>query len=273
MPELPEVETIRRTLTETVVGRRVKRIAVTRPKLLYKTSKQALTRYLVGQEVRRVARRAKYLIFHFGNGKVLVSHLGMSGKFLFYDVPPSAEKHTHLFIDFDDGTALRYVDKRYFGRLALVASDRLSEFNLLAEIGPEVGKKGFSLNYLRDKLRRRRSLKDLLTDQKLISGIGNIYASEILFRSGLSPLRLGDSLSDEEIAELCEQCKSVIAQAVRQRGSHVSDYVDAYNRTGRYQAFHRVYAREGEPCFICNTPVERIKQKGRSTFFCPVCQR
>jgi formamidopyrimidine-DNA glycosylase len=272
MPELPEVETIVRGLRLTLPGRRVTGVRLGKTDFI--DDPAVLERDLPGQKILAVRRMGKYLLFDLepadgsAGGASLLVHLGMTGRLVTAAPEEPEAPHTHAFFALDDGRELRYVDVRRFGRIALLAKD-----------GAELSKLGFepleaTEGQFADKLRGRRApIKSVLLDQRVLRGIGNIYADESLWRARIHPLRLAGSLTSNEVRELLRAVKSVLAAAIRMRGSSVSDYVDADGQRGLFQQRHRVYQREGKKCSRCGTAIERIVIGGRSSHFCPKCQR
>lgn len=278
MPELPEVETIRRDLDKEVVGRRIKTVEVSGMRSIRRhRTKRQFTGKLEGQKIAGIERRGKYLLFRLDSGDVVVAHLGMSGQLLrargTREKPP---KHTHIVITFTQGGQLRYVDPRTFGELFVTTPEELH-----AEV-PELAHLGFDpiddvLSWARfgDMLHARRAkLKTLLMDQKFIAGIGNIYSDEILFAAGLRHDRVSDTLSAQEIRRLYRAIGETLQDAIKHRGSSLADqqYRDVFGEIGEYQALHKVYDREGEPCPRCRNPITKAKTSGRSHFLCPQCQ-
>ncbi len=277
MPELPEVETIRRDLEREVVGRKVRDVDVRNMRVVRRhPNKRHFADKLEGAKIAGIERRGKYLLFDIGEGNRLVVHLGMSGQLLRAATKDPVPKHTHVIITFTQGGQLRYVDPRTFGELFVTAADQVT-----AEV-PELGELGFdpiedvmSWNEFGERLMARTvKLKTLLMDQKFIAGLGNIYTDEILWAAGLRHDRSSDSLSAQEVRRLYRALVETLHDAIKHRGSSLADeqYRDVFGETGDYQDQHKVYAREGEPCRRCRNPIAREKFGGRSTFFCPSCQ-
>ena len=276
MPELPEVETVRRDLEALVVGARVERVVVTGARTVRRTSAEAVRAGLEGRALVAAGRRGKYLCVTLDDGRWLVVHLRMSGQLLVADAPSAPLlAHTHVRLALDDGRELRFVDPRTFGEVVVVDPARLDdEAPGIASLGPEP--LDIDVAGLTRVLRpRRRQLKALLTDQHVIAGIGNIYADEIAHAAGVRFDRLGASLTRPELARLHASMQSILTAAIGARGSTLSDaqYVDLGGLGGGYQEHHAVYDREGQPCLRCGRPVLRVAWSGRSTFFCRRCQR
>jgi formamidopyrimidine-DNA glycosylase len=278
MPELPEVETIRRDLEKEVVGKRVKTVEVKGKRSVrrHKTSAEFRGR-LEGKKVGGVRREGKYLLVDLEGGDVLVVHLGMSGQLLrAKSAKEPLDKHTHVVVTFTQGGQLRFVDPRTFGELFVTSADELTK-----EV-PELEHLGF--DPLEDVMSwarfgtmladRRSSLKALLMDQKFVAGIGNMYSDEILFAAGLRYDRPSDSLSAQEVRRLYRSMVETLTEAVKLRGSSLADeqYRDLYGETGDFQGQHQVYDREGQACRRCRNAVVKVKVNGRSAFLCEHCQ-
>lgn len=272
MPELPEVETIRRGLQAHLVGRRIED-AAWMPTALRKPSPLPLA-HLGGRRVDSIDRHAKVLTWRLDDGKALVSHLGMTGKWLFADPADPVRPHTHLVLRLDDGRDLRFVDPRRFGWLALHASDDPPRDT--AHYGVDALDPAFTPAALGDLLRRSRApLKAFLLDQTKVAGLGNIYVCEALWRAGLSPRRRARNVPTGKVAALHAAIRGVLEDSLAAGGTSFNDYVDSIGREGSFLFDVAVFRREGEPCPRCGPGVEvrRIAQSGRSTFYCPGCQR
>jgi formamidopyrimidine-DNA glycosylase len=272
MPELPEVETIRRDLARTITGSRIESVLL-RDERVVRMCPQLFASKLRGRTVRSVHRRGKALLIDL-QGLWLVIQPMMTGQVVY--VPPgkkvAAVKETKAVFELSKGAALFYNDQRLFGRLAVV--DRPEEIGYLRAIGPEPLERGFTSGVLAGQLRGRNvAIKTLLLDHKVVAGIGNIYASEILFRSGIAPKRKATSLKANEIARLHQAIKDVLQEAVRMRGTSMRNYRDGRGMPGRYLRVVRVYGRDGQPCLKCGEPVKRFVQAQRSTYYCAHCQR
>jgi formamidopyrimidine-DNA glycosylase len=276
MPELPEVETVRRGLAATVVGRRVEAVHVTGARTVRRTSAEAVVAGLTGTTVVAADRRGKYLLLPVDSGALGVVHLRMSGQLLLARAGAAPDRHAHVVLSLAGGDELRFVDPRTFGEVVVVDGTRLAEdAPWLAALGPDALVELPSAAGLHRLLASRsRMLKHLLLDQHTIAGLGNIYTDEILHRAGLAPYRGSADISPAEAAALRRAVRNVLAEAIDARGSSLGDgqYVDLMGEAGGYQARHRVYGRPGQPCLRCRTPIERAKWAGRSTFWCPRCQ-
>jgi formamidopyrimidine-DNA glycosylase len=278
MPELPEVETIRRDLEKEVVGKRIKEVEVTGLRSIrrHKTKKQFTSR-LDAQKITSVTRRGKYLLVKLESGDLLVIHLGMSGQLLRTKSAKEVRaKHTHAVITFTQGGQLRYVDPRTFGELFVTAPDELeSQVSELAHLGFDPVEDIMSWTTFAERLTAHKTkLKPLLMDQKFVAGIGNIYSDEILFAAGLRHDRGSETLSSQEVRRLYRGMVETLQEAIKHRGSSLADqqYRDLFGNIGDYQKEHKVYDREGEACRRCRTPIVREKTGGRSTFYCQQCQ-
>jgi len=283
MPELPEVETVRRMLDAQVVGRTVAQVRRS-SKPLRTPFTGALARRLEGRRVESTGRHGKYLFVHFDGGLTLLSHLGMSGRWLF-DVPAATEgraaanpareslPHVHATLDFADGGRLRFQDPRRFGMLRVVRTERLRDEPEIAALGPDPVASRPDPRDLHERARGRRvPVKAFLLDQSQIAGIGNIYASEILHRTGTHPARPAGRVSAAEWAAIARVTREVLDEAIARMGTTFSAYRTLWNEPGQYGEQLRVYDRGGEPCPKCRTPIRRTVLGQRSTFFCPSCQ-
>ncbi len=274
MPELPEVETIARSLEPRVKGRAVAGLELLFRPLLRTGSRKQLDG-LVGRRILGVRRRGKMLLVAIEGGRTLVFHLKMTGQFLFATPAEPRDKHTRLVIRFDDGREeLRFRDVRKFGFLLCLEGEPESACGELAGLGPEpleIGLAGFEAVL---KARRGR-IKSLLLDQRRLAGIGNIYADEMLFEARIHPETPADRISRPAVARLHEAMRRILASAVEAGGSTLADagYSDADGNAGDFQFEHKVYDRTGEPCLVCGTSVKMTRVGGRSSHFCPRCQR
>ncbi len=272
MPELPEVETVRRDLEE-LRGERVEKCSVTLPRIITTPHAGDFCRLLLGRTIQEVRRRGKYLLLELDGGLEMVAHLGMTGALLFCSPAQPLAKHTHMLLEFASGRQLRYVDPRQFGELAVVPQGDHQAMRTLDHMGPEPLERGFTARALGERLASSARVKSALMNQERIAGIGNIYSDEILFLARIEPSRRADSLEPDEIKTLHRAIRQVLERAIDERGTSVENFVDARGRPGRYQQFHRVYGREGETCYRCGATIRRSKIGGRSAHYCPGCQR
>ena len=283
MPELPEVETVRRGLDRLVVGRRVNRVEVGRPRTVRRTSPEALIHGLTGTTFLAANRRGKYLLLPLDSGEELMVHLRMSGQLLVAEAGAPRPLHTHVVMHLDPlggepAHEVWFVDPRTFGEVVVFDPANVAvELPELASMGPDPISEGLTLAQLRRILRSRsRQLKPMLLDQHVIAGIGNIYADEILHRARLRPGRLSDSLSPVSERRLHEAIHAILGEAIMAGGSTLGDaqYLDLFGDNGSYQDDHKVYGRGGERCLTCNRAFLRTALYAqRTTVYCPVCQR
>jgi formamidopyrimidine-DNA glycosylase len=277
MPELPEVEVLRRDLDKEVVGKKIKSVEVSGTRSVRRQKKKEFIDLLEGRKIVSVQRRGKYLVMRLDDPGALVVHLGMSGQLLraktAREKPP---KHTHVVITFTQGGLLRFVDPRTFGEMFVAKFDDLDEqVDELAHLGMDPLETAMSWELFGRMLAdKKMKLKTLLMDQKFMAGIGNVYSDEILFQAGLRWDRMSDSLSQQEVRRLYRAISETLQDAVKYRGSSLADeqYVDLFGRPGEYQQYHQVYDREGESCQRCRRPIHRARYSNRSTFFCEACQ-
>ncbi|MGE5564574.1 MAG: bifunctional DNA-formamidopyrimidine glycosylase/DNA-(apurinic or apyrimidinic site) lyase [Parcubacteria group bacterium] len=287
MPELPEVETVRRGLEPVLSGARLIRVEARRPDLRFPLPEGFVQR-LTGAKIERLERRAKYLLAPLDRGDTLVMHLGMTGRFeietakkqvqpgdFVYAHPPDP-KHAHVVFETDGGARVTYYDPRRFGFMDLIPTEGLWEHPWFKGMGPEPLGEGLTESYLAQAFAgRKQGPKTLLLDQRIVAGLGNIYVCEALHRAGISPIRPAGKIPKKKFAPLVTAIREVLAEAVEAGGSSISDYAGADGALGYFQHRFRVYDREHEPCPTpgCRGVVRRTVQAGRSTFHCPVCQR
>jgi formamidopyrimidine-DNA glycosylase len=276
MPELPEVETVRRMLQAAVPGRRVARAVVSRHRLR-NLSLARLPARLKGRTFGDVGRTGKFLLAALDGDDVLLSHLGMSGRWLFRPKGTSRDgalPHVHLRLEFTDGSQLWFQDVRRFGMLRVVRRDALARDASLRRLGPDPLEHPPTADSLGATARGARvAVKNFLLDQSRLAGLGNIYASEVLFRSRVDPRRRAGRLTRAEWARIAAEIPAVLQAAIARMGTTFSTYRTIWNEPGQYGEQLLVYDRAGEPCRRCGTTVRRIVQGGRSTFYCPACQR
>ncbi|WP_066386039.1 DNA-formamidopyrimidine glycosylase [Neobacillus mesonae] len=274
MPELPEVETVRKTLKKLVVNKTIENITVFWPKIIkYPLEVEQFIDALKGETIVDVGRRGKFLII-YTNQFALVSHLRMEGKYGLYPKEDPFDKHTHVIFHFTDGTELRYRDVRKFGTMHLFNKGEEFEKLPLADLGPEPFSEAFSPAYLQANLTKtNRKVKPALLDQKLLVGLGNIYVDEALFRAGIHPERLASSLKKKEIALLHQEIVATLSEAVAKGGSTIRSYVNSQGEIGMFQLELFVYGRKGEECKKCGGPLVKTTVGGRGTHYCPKCQK
>jgi formamidopyrimidine-DNA glycosylase len=275
MPELPEVETVRRGLLKRLPGKTITGVRVLRAESIACPDPAQFARQIKGKTFGDVWRRGKYVIFELNRGAKLVAHLRMSGRLLVGKKLAVRQEHVRVRLQLDNGEELVFEDMRVFGRLWYVPQSRQVEeiVPALAELGPEP-LENLSAAYMQAQLAtRKQPIKSALLDQTLIAGIGNIYADESLHLSGINPSKPSRELNYRELTLLCKNIKQVLRRAIELRGSSLRNYTDSAGVNGGYQNRAHVYGREGEPCHNCGTRIERVKLSGRSSHFCPTCQK
>jgi formamidopyrimidine-DNA glycosylase len=269
MPELPEVETVRRSLERLIADQLIASVQVREPRLR-KPLAPDFAATLTGRVVRQVGRRGKYLNIRLDNGLIWLVHLGMTGQLLVGDPREPLRTHDHIVITFGDGRCLRYNDTRRFGLMTIGQEE---DIEAQMALGVEPLSPAFSFRYLSERARQtQRMIKDVLMDQRVVAGVGNIYASELLFRAGIRPGRVAASLDQGAVERVVKATKAVLREAIQYRGSSISDYLDGDGQPGSFQKRFRVYDQEGHPCRSCKTLIQRETHGGRSSFFCPHCQ-
>lgn len=266
MPELPEVETIKRELEKAVLGKKFLEVCVHNPRVIRQPAVDKFKKGLEGAVIKNILRKAKVLIMELSNGKSLTIHLKMTGQLVY----PGDGTKSRVSFHLSDGKNLDFNDQRLFGELRLL--DDWHSLKFIQGLGPEPF--DLSLGQFKEMLTAKKTkIKPLLLDQTFISGIGNLYAAESLFRAKIHPQRPAQILSDSEKELLFKEIKEVLKKAIRYGGSSVENYVRLSGERGGYVKYHKVYDREGKPCLICKTPIKRISLGGRGTYFCPKCQR
>lgn len=272
MPELPEVETVRRGLDKLILGKQISSLDIRYPKMI-KTDLDQFQKELPGQLVKSMGRRGKYLLFYLTNN-VLISHLRMEGKYFYYPDQIPERKHAHVLIHFEDGGTLVYEDVRKFGTMELLAPELLDAYFVSKKLGPEPTEQDFDLEIFRGFLKKsKKPIKSHLLDQTLVAGLGNIYVDEVLWRAKVHPASPSQSLTRAEATAIHEQTIEVLGQAVEKGGSTIRTYTNAFGEDGTMQDFHQVYDKTGEACSRCGSIIEKIQLGGRGTHFCPKCQR
>ena len=283
VPELPEVETVRRGLEPVMEGQQIVHADIRRAGLRWPFPENMAGR-LQGQTVERLRRRAKYILGDLSSGETLIIHLGMSGRMLvsgavqgsFHHDHPTPEKHDHVVLDMENGARVTFNDARRFGAMDLCATADLDTHKLLGGLGPEPLGNTFDEDYLVARLKGRNTpIKSALLDQKIVAGLGNIYVCEVLHRTGISPKRKAANLARARIRSLVPAIRDVLSEAIDSGGSSLRDHRQTSGELGYFQHNFRVYDKEGEPCPApqCQGKIARIVQSGRSSFYCPACQR
>jgi formamidopyrimidine-DNA glycosylase len=276
MPELPEVELVARSLDNLLQKRRIVRARLLRAALAPETSARKFSLQLRGARIERVGRRGKHVLFHLSQGVVLITHLRMTGRFMLLPEGSLLPKHAHALFHLDDERLLAFTDQRHFGMMKLVRDAELAKTKELFRLAPEPFSEEFTHDYLHEALRRsRRTLKETLLDQKRVTGLGNIYAAEAMFLARLNPFQTASRLSKRRVPRLHEAILSVFREAIR-HGSTMNvdpENIDGSYFGGGFQGRWRVYDREDEPCTECGALIRRVSHAGRSTYYCPRCQR
>jgi formamidopyrimidine-DNA glycosylase len=274
MPELPEVETIRIALEPHVVGRRFERVEIHDPRLVRPFEPTAIASELEGERVAELGRRGKYLVVRFESGRVLLIHLRMTGS-LRHAPPgsPADDPYRRAVVRLDDGSDVAYRDVRRFGTWRLLEPDEVDPY-LAGRLGREPLERTFTARRLAERLEGRRApIKAALLDQRTVAGLGNIYVDEALWRARIHPQLAAGTLDADELARLTKGIRQALRAGIARQGASLRDYTTPDGGRGRMQERFRVYGRDGEPCFRCGTPIEKIRAGGRGTWFCPTCQR
>lgn len=273
MPELPEVETVRKGLERLVVGKTIQQMTVLWPRIIEQPDVEIFEKKLVGQKIEKMERRGKFLIFKLTNYD-LISHLRMEGKYETHLPTDERSKHTHVIFTFTDGTELRYLDVRKFGRMVLVDQDQAINYKGILLLGPEPIPTAFKLPEFRKALKKhKKAIKPLLLEQRLVTGLGNIYVDEALWEAKIHPEQLANSLKPKEIERLYNAIIDVLARAVEAGGTTIRTYLNALGEAGKFQLSLNVYGQKDKPCQRCGTPIKKIKVAQRGTHFCPKCQK
>ncbi len=273
MPELPEVETVRRTLKNRVLGKKIKTVEVLYEGIIKDISVDEFITCLEGQTINDIRRYGKYLIFILDDYSLL-SHLRMEGKYYLKSDKQEIEKHEHILFTFEDGTDMRYHDTRKFGTMAVEDKVNYMECRALNKLGKEPFEGELSIEYLKSIFNKsNRKLKPVLLDQTVICGLGNIYVDEVCFYANLHPETIVSSLSDNDIKNIIEGSYKTIDKAIKLGGTTIKSYTSSLGVTGLFQIELNVHTRKNEECPRCKTIIEKIKVGGRGTYYCPSCQR
>lgn len=271
LPELPEVETVRRGLNRLVKGKVISKVEVTYAPMI-KTGVDAFCQDLLGQEILDVDRRGKYLLIYLTD-HVLISHLRMEGKYNFFADQVPANKHFHAFFTFIDGSTLAYQDVRKFGTMELLGKADVDAYFISRKIGPEPTEEDFDLEEFAKKLAKsKKPIKSHLLDQSLVAGLGNIYVDEVLFKAKVHPAQTSNQLSTDQVADLRQATIEVLQLGIEKGGSTIRTYKNALGMDGTMQDYLQVYGKTGQACPRCQTEIVKIQLGGRGTHFCPTCQ-
>ncbi|GAA2912362.1 DNA-formamidopyrimidine glycosylase [Enterococcus pseudoavium] len=273
MPELPEVETVRKGLVSLVKGKTIAKVEVYWPRIVEFPEVERFQQQLVGETLETVDRRGKYLIFHFTHYE-LVSHLRMEGKYEFFKEATPLDKHSHIRFIFTDGSELIYHDVRKFGRMALLKKGTAKNYKGLLQLGPEPTEETFDLTDFKLQLKKSATMiKPLLLNQKVVAGLGNIYVDEVLWLAKIHPEQPANTLSSQRVRKLREAIIVVIEKAKAAGGTTIRTYLNALGEAGHFQQELQVYGQTGKPCPRCGTPIIKIKVAQRGTHLCPHCQK
>ena len=272
MPEIAEVETVRNTLKKRILHKKIKKVEVYYEPMI-ESDIDAFKKNLVGESFIDIKRRGKWLIFETEH-YYLLSHLRMEGKYFIKDKQEIKDKHEHVIITFLDDMTLRYADTRKFGRMNLILKTELDNTECIKKQGLEPGDKKLTADYLLKKFEKKQlPIKTVLLDQTIISGLGNIYANEVLFAAGINPLTKACNLTKEDCERIVKRAAEIIEAAIKMGGTTIRSYTSSLGVTGKFQQNLKVHKREKEKCLVCGTAIENIKVGGRSTYFCPNCQK
>jgi len=273
MPELPEVETVKRSLTSLVKDKRIKSVDIYHNNIIEYPSLEDFKNNIINQKINKIERYGKWLIFVLDD-YYLLSHLRMEGKYFYKTNKEPILKHEHVVFNFTDNTCLRYMDVRKFGKMHLIKKEDITKIGPLIEMGLEPWSELLDPNYLIDKYKNKKlPIKTTLLDQSIIVGIGNIYADEILFLSKINPLRKSNSLTKEELSSIIKYTKEVLEKAIEKGGSSIRSYTSVDGVHGLFQQELYVHTKKGEKCQVCSTIIEKTKVGGRGTYYCPTCQK
>lgn len=271
MPELPEVETIKRYLNKYVKNKTINKILV----LHKKTIIGNLTNFkknLINKKIIGIKRYGKYLIFLLNSKNVLISHLRMEGKYILGQNQKDKTKHARIIFYFDDGTILNYDDSRTFGRMNIMDKEKYLHVPPISKLGPEINKKINLKNFFNALKKSKRTIKEVLLDQKIVAGLGNIYVDETLFESKISPLTKANKLTELDASNILKNANKIVNLAIKFKGSFIKTYYFTKNETGSFQNFLKVYGKKGQKCVKCKKILIKIKINNRGTTYCPNCQ-
>ena len=272
MPELAEVETVRNVLKKQILNKKILDVKVLYSNMI-ESDLEEFKSILVGKTFNDILRKGKWLIFDL-DGYYLISHLRMEGKYFIKPESDKIEKHEHIIFKLSDGNTLRYHDTRKFGRMRLLKHDELKICTEIQKQGLEPGDKNLTGKYLIEKFKGKRlPIKTTLLDQTITSGLGNIYVDEVLFKSNINPLKETNKITLEEANRICESAEVIIKKAIENGGTTIRSYTSSLGVTGHYQDYLQVHKRENQECYVCKSKIKRVKINGRSTYFCPKCQK
>jgi len=273
MPELPEVETVRKTLKRLILQKRIRDVDVFYDKMIRGYEVEEFRQKVIGRTFLDIQRRGKYLIFMLDD-VALISHLRMEGKYFIKNADEPKDKHEHVIFYFEDGDTLRYHDTRKFGTFDLCQLEDIYTKSVVSKLGFEPWDKDMNVSYLREKFSSKSiAIKTALLDQNIITGLGNIYVNEVLFLSKLNPTKSANSLTNKDLKNIIENSKKVLEKAIELGGTTIRSYTDSLGVTGRFQNELHVHDKENEPCDGCGTTIRKVKVNGRGTYYCPKCQK
>ena len=272
MPEIAEVETVRNVLKKRILNKKIKDV-----KILYKNivenDEKEFKGILINNEFRDILRKGKWLIFELNN-HYLISHLRMEGKYFLKNSDEKQEKHEHVIFTFVDNTDLRYHDTRKFGKMKIVLKEDLNNTEEIKKQGIEPIDDNLNSNYLLEKFKNKKlPMKTILLDQTIISGLGNIYADEVLYAAKIHPLKLAKDVTKKECESIVKESKKIIEKAIKEGGTTIKSYTSSLGVMGNYQNYLKVHTKENKVCEICKEKIKKIKVGGRSTYYCEVCQK
>lgn len=272
MPELPEVETVRRKLEQKIIGKTIKKITIIHKNVFEKQDIKKVIEQINNEKINSIDRKGKWLIYNLDN-YYLLSHLRMEGKYLYRNINAPIEKHELVIFNLDNEIELRYKDTRKFGKMYLIKKDKINE-SPLSKLGYEPWEKELTTAYLKEKLKNKKiPIKTILLDQSIIVGMGNIYADEVLFLSKINPHKKGYELDKEELNKIIKNAKKVLKEAIKQGGTTIRSYTSEEGVDGLFQNNLLVHKRKNEKCLNCNNIIKKDKIGGRSSYYCPNCQK
>ena len=273
MPELPEVETVKESLKQKLIGKRILKATVYHDNIIEYPTVNVFFKKIAGQKITEMSRYGKWLIFEL-ESDYLLSHLRMEGKYFFRNSIEVRNKHEHVIFTLDDGTELRYMDVRKFGKMHLIPKDKIHEIGPFLEMGLEPWDKQLTIEYLKQKYAHKKiPIKTALLDQSIIVGIGNIYANEILFLSHINPLKSSNLLTESELKNIIKNTQEVLEKAIKKGGTTIRSYTSVDGVHGLFQQELYVHKKEGRPCKKCQTTIIKTRVGGRGTYYCPNCQK
>ena len=272
MPEIAEVETVRNVLKKKILNKKIIDVNILYPKMI-ESNIDEFKNVIINNSFKDILRRGKWLIFEL-NDYYLISHLRMEGKYFIKYINSNIDKHEHVIFTFDDNTQLRYHDTRKFGRMKLIKKEELKDCVEIQKQGYEPGDKDLTSSYLLAKFKNKKiPIKTVLLDQSIISGLGNIYVDEVLFASGINPLKETSLINEEEAKKIISTSKSIIEKAILNGGTTIRSYTSSLGVTGSYQNYLKVHQRLNEKCYNCGSIINKISVNGRGTYYCPKCQK